>query len=84
MYLLQFYFNFIGIYLFYFSTSQIEVSRSMIITKTQILFKKVLDKNVFFPGSKNVKFTVSINEMADLPQWLKLEQKVRIIPIFYI
>uniref|UniRef100_T2MJ55 Epsilon-sarcoglycan n=1 Tax=Hydra vulgaris TaxID=6087 RepID=T2MJ55_HYDVU len=57
-----------------FSVSQTD-GGLMLFAKTDELFYKVINKTMFFPGSKNIKFTVSINEMADMPQWLKLEQK---------
>lgn len=46
-----------------------------LIAQTGISFTEILDKNNFFPGQKNVMYSVSLNGMPDLPFWLKLHQQ---------
>ena len=60
--------------LFFVTTPQLEAFENLIATKGQH-FEKTLDKESFFKGEENVEFSVSLDEMADLPTWLNFQQK---------
>ena len=47
-------------------------------------FQTIIRKEDFFRYENNIKFTVSMDEMPDLPGWLKFEQEVRWIYAFKI